>query len=175
MPTPFESGSDAAYQAKLLGVLGTRDWLDVLAQTPDALHNLIRDVPQAVLQSRPSADRWSPTEIIGHLVDSEWLFGYRVRLVLCEERPTILGMDQNAWVIGQGYARRDPFELAAQFAALRRCNLPQWRQIAPADLARVGLHKERGEESLELMLRMEAGHDLSHLDQLARYITAALA
>jgi hypothetical protein len=44
--------------------------------------------------------------------------------------------------------------------------------MPPADLQRTGQHNERGPESLGVMLRMLAGHDLSHLDQIARYIHA---
>jgi hypothetical protein len=47
-----------------------------------------------------------------------------------------------------------------------------WKRMSPADLTRAGRHNERGPESLAVMLRMLAGHDLSHLDQIARYIQA---
>ena len=41
-----------------------------------------------------------------------------------------------------------------------------------ANLQRTGQHNERGPESLAVMLPMMAGHDLSHLDQITRYIRA---
>ena len=41
-----------------------------------------------------------------------------------------------------------------------------------ADLERAGQHNERGPESLDVMLRLLAGHDLSHLNQIAQYIEA---
>jgi len=49
-----------------------------------------------------------------------------------------------------------------------------WKQIASQSLKRNGQHNERGPESLGIILRTLAGHDLSHLDQLQRYIGAAL-
>ncbi len=51
---------------------------------------------------------------------------------------------------------------------LRRANLRLWQNLGPQDLVRVGLHNERGEESLEHMRRLYAGHDLLHLRQLER-------
>jgi hypothetical protein len=39
-------------------------------------------------------------------------------------------------------------------------------------LKRTGEHNERGPESLDVMLRLLAGHDLSHLSQIARYVQA---
>ena len=42
------------------------------------------------------------------------------------------------------------------------------KAASPDDLQRVGVHAERGDESVEHMIRMYAGHDLLHLRQLAR-------
>ena len=40
--------------------------------------------------------------------------------------------------------------------------------MSPQDLKRVGVHAERGEESVEHLRRLYAGHDLLHLRQIAR-------
>ena len=98
-----------------------------------------------------------------------------MRLILCEATPTILGMDQELWVSTQRHNQRDPAELAATFRAIRDINLPLWRGMTPDDLARVGRHNERGEESLATMLMMTAGHDLTHIDQISRYLEAIKA
>jgi hypothetical protein len=42
--------------------------------------------------------------------------------------------------------------------------------MSPEDLNCSCRHNERGPESLDVMLQMLAGHDLSHLDQISRYI-----
>lgn len=177
MPQPatgIEISNSAAYRQKMLALLGDRGPLDVLAATPDVLARLAAPHPASVMQSRPFADRWTwtPNEIIGHLLDGEWVYGYRVRLILCEERPTILGMDQEKWVAGQRHNEREPAELIADFRALRQRNVAAWRRMSAADLKRVGVHNERGEEPLGLMLKMNAGHDLSHIDQITRYLAA---
>jgi hypothetical protein len=67
---------------------------------------------------------------------------------------------------------REPSELVEIFRTLRELNLGVWRQLPPEALERRGQHNERGQESLSVMLRMLAGHDLSHLDQIRRYIQA---
>lgn len=170
-----ERGDSAAYQAKLLGLLANRDPIEVMTQTPEIIRRMARENDARVLRKRPFAGKWTPTEIIGHLCDSEWVYGYRIRLILSEDRPKILGMDQELWVIAQKYNERDPKELAEQFAVMRGFNLHVWRNLSESDKARMGFHNERGGESLGLMLRMEAGHDLSHIDQLTRYIAAAKA
>jgi hypothetical protein len=159
-----------AYQKKLSDLLGNRDPLTVLAETPDKLKEILRTSTAEKMRERPFPGKWTPLEVIGHLVDTEFTYGFRVRHIFCEVEPTLIGMDQEKWVERQRYNERDPAELVSIFAILRKANLAVWKLMTPADLRRVGRHAERGPETLELMLRMEAGHDLSHIDQIRRYL-----
>jgi len=161
-----------AYREKLFTLLGDRNPLEVLAQTPSTLEGIVRRHSVTVLRARPFEGKWTPNEIIGHLSDSEWVYGYRLRLILCEENPTILGMDQELWVAGQRHNEREPSGLVEMFRMMRQFNLALWKRVPPADFKRTGQHSERGAESLDVMFRMLAGHDLSHLDQITRYIHA---
>jgi hypothetical protein len=162
-----------AYRARVLALLGGRDPLEVLAETPAILDRLVQANPAGILRARPFPGKWTGNEIIGHLLDSEWTYGFRIRLVLSEERPAIIGIDQDLWVAGHRHNEREPALLAEMFAALRRCTLDLWRRMGPAELERAGLHNERGPETLGLMQRMIAGHDLAHLAQIERTLKAA--
>ena len=51
---------------------------------------------------------------------------------------------------------------------LRRANLKLLERATPEDLDRIGVHAERGEESLGHLRNLYAGHDLLHLNQIAR-------
>ncbi len=164
----------AAYRKKLMEFLGNQDPLEVLGRTGDTLAALVWDHAGKRLQTRPIAGKWTPCEVIGHLCDCEWVYGYRTRLILCEENPAMQVMDQDRWVVGQRYNERDPRELVEQFRALRPHNLRLWQSLTPRDLTRTGLHSERGPESLGQLLPMLAGHDLLHLDQLKRLLMAIL-
>jgi hypothetical protein len=161
-----------AYRKNLFRLLGDRDPVAVLAQTASTLADVVRMNTAAVLRTRLFDGKWTPTEVIGHLVDSEWVYGYRLRLIQCEEDPAIVGTNQDAWVSGQCHNEREPAELVDIFRTLRQFNLMLWNRLSPADLARSGRHNERGPESLAVMRRMMAGHDLSHLDQIARHVQA---
>lgn len=171
-PARIELSDPEAYRRKLKGFLGNRNPLEVLAQTTDVLASLVKDRPAATMRKHPFEGKWSPNEILGHLLDTEIVFGYRLRTILCDDCPTIIGMDQEKWVAVQRHNDREPRELLDAFRFLRNLNLGIWRRLGPEELKRFGRHDERGEESLGVMLEMEAGHDLSHIDQLKRYLAA---
>jgi DinB superfamily len=132
----------------------------------------VRKGSATVLRTRPFEGKWTPNEVIGHLADSEWVYGYRLRLILCEDNPPIRGTNQDLWVAGQRHNEREPSELVEMFRMMRQFNLALWKRISAADSERTGQHNERGPESLGVMLRMMAGHDLSHLVQIVRCIQA---
>ncbi len=168
----IELHNPKGYQEKLSGLSGGRNPIDVLAQTPEVLAKIVADHSAAEMRTRPFEGKWTPLEVLGHLADSEWVFGYRIRTILCDERPRIIGMDQERWVARLRHNDAEPAEVLRMFTELRRFNLVLWRRMTAADLERCGEHAERGPESLGLMLRMEAGHDLSHIDQIRRYLAA---
>ncbi len=173
MVTPqIQEGTTAAYRKRVMGFLGNQDPLEVLGRTPDVLGEIVRDHGRKRMQVRPIEGKWTPCEVLGHFCDCEWVYGYRARLILCEENPAILGMDQDLWVAGQRTNEREPRELAEEFRHLRKHNLRMWQSLTPQDLERTGQHSERGPESLGLLRTLMAGHDLLHLDQLKRLLLA---
>jgi len=161
-----------AYRGNLFKLLGDRNPLEVLAQTASTLADVVRKGSATVLRTRPFEGKWTPNEVIGHLADSEWVYGYRLRLILCEDNPPIRRTNQDLWVAGQRHNEREPSELVEMFRMMRQFNLALWKRISAADSERTGQHNERGPESLGVMLRMMAGHDLSHLVQVVRCIQA---
>ena len=161
-----------AYVRKQFDLLSDRDPIEVLSQTADRLRRIVRDNAPEVLRCRPFEGKWTPNEILGHLLDCEWIFGFRIRHIFCEPEPLLVALDQDAWVDRQRHNDREPDRLVESFAALRPVNIDCWRSMSTADLKRNGRHGERGPESLGFMLRLQAGHDLSHLDQIDCYLAA---
>jgi hypothetical protein len=109
-------------------------------------------------------------EILQHLADVEMMYGVRGRMVLAEDRPAIQGFDQDQWAARFRYAESSPALALSQLRGMRAANLVIWRRLTPADLAREGLHSERGPESMEHMLRLMAAHDLVHRRQIERVL-----
>src|SRR5260370_38867822 len=82
------------------------------------------------------------------------------------------GLQAGCWVASLRHNEREPSEFVEIFRTLRVLNLSVWRRMSPEDLQRSGQHTERGAESLAVMLQLLAGHDLSHLHQISRYVQA---
>lgn len=158
----------AEYIAAVLGLLGDADPMDVLRRTPDALRRACARLTEAELSRREAPGKWSIRHVLRHLVDSEIVWAWRLRLALAQDRPTLTGFDQDAWADRLGYDEADAATSRTEFAILRSSNLGLLERVSSADLQRVALHEERGEESVAHMARLYAGHDLLHLRQIDR-------
>lgn len=162
----------AAYVGAVLDLLGGRDPMEVLRSTPAALRAAIEGAPPARLRAPEAPGKWSAAQVTQHLADSEIVWAWRLRLVLAQDRPALTGYDQDLWSSRLHYELSDPAEALEEFTVVRRANLRLLERATPADLERVGVHAERGEESLGHLRRLYAGHDLLHLRQIARIVAA---
>lgn len=163
-----------AYTGAVIGLLAEQDPMNVLPATEQSLRKAVAGLTDRQLRQREQPDKWSIVHVLQHLVDSEIVWSWRLRLVLAHDRPTITGYDQDAWADRLGYDETDAASALQEFAVLRKANLRLLKRATPADLKRVGVHSERGEESVEKMMKLYAGHDILHLNQIAR-IRAAVS
>ena len=94
-----------------IDLVGSRDPNAVLAATGDALQTIIDGHDAESMRRRVKEDSWTPVEIVAHLADMEWIFGFRARTILCDDRPQLSEIDQDDWIRVQQPNQRDPRDL----------------------------------------------------------------
>jgi len=149
-------------QSKIAG----KDPLRVQASTAKTLAALVRRSTPAKLRKRPAPDQWSVAEILAHLADAEIVTGWRLRSILGAPGTPIQSFNQDAWAAAGRYNKRDPRKSLEQFRILREANLALLKSLSPEQWKQFGMHAERGEESVERLTLMMAGHDINHLEQV---------
>ena len=163
------------YVGAVLELVGGEDPRKVLETTADWCEQQTSGLTPAQLAHAEAPGKWSLVQILQHLADSELVWGYRLRKVLAEDRPELTGYDQDLWATRLDYAASSRDHALAMFRALRQANLRLLDGASEADLDRVGIHAERGPESVRHMIRLYAGHDLVHRNQISRVRTALLS
>jgi DinB superfamily len=146
--------------------------LAVQAATAKKLERLIKGLPASKLRKRPAADKWSVSEIVAHLGDAEIVIGFRMRIILGAPGTPIAAYDQDSWVASGHYEKRDPRKSVEQFRAVREANLALLKSLTSEQWKHYGVHSERGRETIEHIVRMTAGHDMNHLQQIERILPA---
>jgi hypothetical protein len=160
-----------AYQQALLDLLGGRDPIQVLAETPEIFVTKTVGLDIATLQRPPEPGEWSIEELLKHYFHGEIVYSFRWRITLAQDGVAYPGYDQDVW----NTLVTPPFpEMLAAFAALRRANVELFEETPREQWSRSGLHAERGPESFELTVNLLAGHDLAHLKQLDQTLAAVV-
>ena len=160
------------YTQRVVGYVEGKQPLAVQAATARKLERLIKGISTGKLRKRPAPDKWSVGEILAHLADAEIVGGFRMRLILGAPGTPIAAFDQDSWVTSGHYAKRDPRKSLEQFRAIREANLALLNSLTPEQWKQYGMHSERGQETIEHIVRMFAGHDLNHLQQIERILAA---
>ena len=148
-------------------LLGNRAPLSVLDETPRRLESMAGLLGTNGLDKPWAPGKWTGTQIVCHFADCEIAFGFRYRQAIVEPHHTVQPFDQDGW------AKQYPLssELALQaFSALRKWNLALLEKACSGVLEKPISHPERGQMTFGEFLKLVAGHDLNHLQQLDKLV-----
>ncbi|HXG91102.1 MAG TPA: DinB family protein [Blastocatellia bacterium] len=151
------------------GEINMNEAVAVLERTPASLSALLAGLPDAWISATEGEGRWSPYDVIGHLIHGErtdWI--PRARHILAGKTEPFEPFDRTAQFTeskGKSLA-----ELLATFTDLRQQNISALKEmnLSEDDLARTGLHPELGTVTLGQLLATWVVHDLDHVAQIAR-------
>ncbi len=166
----FMNETPQQYIARILGYVAGHEPMKVQHSTADKLAQLTRGISRKKLDRRPAPGKWSVTEILAHLADTEWVIGWRLRSILGSNGIPIQAFDQDAWAASFHYAKQDPRKSLALFRVLRETNLALLKSMPKEKWGNFGMHQERGKETVAHIFRLIAGHDLNHLGQVAALV-----
>jgi hypothetical protein len=152
-------------------LLGNREPLGVIAETPDRLTVISERLGSKGLARSYAPGKWTAHQIVCHLADCELTFGYRWRQVVSEPHHLIQPFNQEIWAAN--YSSQDSKLALDSFCAARRWSAAWLRTLPEEAFSKLATHPERGELTLFKMLQITAGHDLNHLAQLDRIVAGA--
>ena len=145
--------------------LGGRDPVEVIAETPGRLAQVVDGLTAVEIEARSAPGKWNVQEILAHLTDCEMAFGFRMRQSYGGET-LVQPFDQDAWARAYGVYTAE--QALATFVTLRAWNLAFVGGLTEADKQLPAVHPERGEMVLWTIVETMAGHDLHHLAALKK-------
>lgn len=145
--------------------LATRDPLEAIADTIAKIGALGSRWTDAEYARSYAPGKWTAAEILLHLAQSELALGTRVRMGLTAPNYTTQPFDQDKWMEKERGTLTGPEALDA-FLATARMNLALFRSVSGDDRERTMTHPEYGPISVDWVIRLIAGHQINHLQQL---------
>jgi len=137
------------------------DALPTLGSHIDAWLPSLRRLTDAQGLHRYAPGKWSVKEVLGHLCDSERVFGYRAMRFARADLTPLPGFDENAWVPASGCDRRPVGDLVEELHAVRGATLALFRSFDAEGLVRRG--DANGHAiSVRALAWIVAGHAIHH-------------
>jgi hypothetical protein len=144
-----------------------QDLLTALGAGPPVLRTLMTVIKDGAAAGG-GEDGWSAVEIICHMRDAEQIAFERDQRISAEERPVLEAYDQDELARRREYVRQDLDAAIAGFEDVRNRHVDFLKGLPPAGWARVGVHQEMGELTIQQHVAHMAAHDPLHFAQLAR-------
>ena len=111
----------------------------------------------------PVPGTWSIQQIVIHLMDSDLIGADRMKRVIAEENPAIIGYDETLFSQKLFYEKLDPFLAADVFRKNRELTAVILRSLPAEAFVRVGTHNEKGRVTLEELVATYVQHLEHHL------------
>lgn len=139
----------------------------------DAVISALDGITAAEWESREGPAEWCAREIVHHLGDSEMNATARIRTLVADVDPLVVGYDERRWT-DLLYTRERPIESSlAAFKAAREATTPLLELMTDEDWARPGKHTQFGPMTAETWLEWYGPHAHDHADQIRRAREAA--
>jgi hypothetical protein len=142
------------------------------AEGPKILREAWDTVPAGARKWKPSEKAWSAHEIIVHCADSETFAATRIRLLISDPNPIIVGYDQEEWVDIFRYHDRSTELAFDTIRAVRANTVPVILAMPDAAWQATGSHTQSGRFTAEDWLRSYGVHLHEHADQIRANIQA---
>lgn len=140
----------------------------LLEQTPIILEKILTSATDEQMHWKPAADRWSISEVLAHLSDTELhVFRGRIDRMMKEKNPAVESHDQNQAYARGEYSKGTGRENLKKFCHERDLSLSMLRYLTPEALGRTAQHSKLGRISIEELMNEWAFHDLGHIRQIA--------
>ncbi len=130
---------------------------------PIALRKAVAGMSREQVLARPLAGKWSTLEVVCHLADFDPIMADRMKRILAEDQPQLIGADEKHFAAALAYHERDMEEELTIIERTRSQMARILRTLKPEALQRVGIHNERGPLTLEKMLTTTTNHIPHHL------------
>jgi uncharacterized damage-inducible protein DinB len=130
---------------------------------PQLLRQAVSDLSHEQLLARPVAGKWSTLEVVCHLADFDPILADRMKRVIAEDCPQLIGADEQRFAAALAYHNRDIEEELTIIERTRRQMARILRTLPAEAFRRVGNHNERGELTLERLVSMAVNHILHHV------------
>jgi hypothetical protein len=148
----------------------TNDFLQVFEDQIHELRKQLEDLPDDQVNSLHPPYTWTLKQVVGHLIDVERIFSYRMLRIASGDQTPIPGYEQDSYVANRDYQTVSMTSLLDELDHLRMANVLLVRRLTADALQRLGTasgHTTSARANLFIL----AGHVVHHAEIIQRRLS----
>lgn len=153
----------APYYGKYTSLVPEGDIVDTLTTQLEDTLSALRALSEEQASSRYAPGKWSVKEVVGHMIDTERIFGHRAFRFARNDHSALPGFEQDDYVNAANFDARPIKDLADEFELVRRANLSLLRSLDEEAWLRRGVASDN-EVSVRALAYIMAGHETHHMN-----------
>lgn len=161
---PSENEYNAnSYQYRYIQAVTSGDAFKSLRENISIVENFFKSIPEDKLHFRYAEGKWTPIEILGHIIDTERILAYRALCLARNEKQSLPGFEEEDYVKATNFEKQSVRNLLIHYKAVRKSNILLFKTFTQKELKRIGtangIHY-----SARAMCWLIAGHELHHIN-----------
>lgn len=167
-----EAGEYASYYSPYIELVPAGGLIGILERQLQETRGLLSGLSEEAAEFAYAPGKWTVKEVVGHLIDAERIFSYRILRIGRGDETALSGFEENSYVAAAGFGRRSLSDLLAEFDLVRRGSLHLLRHLPEEGWARRAPVNDE-DLSARAQVCITAGHELHHRSILEeRYLRA---
>ena len=157
------------FTAAYVNLVGTDPILEILQNQEESTFKLFMELNADKADYAYADGKWTIKEMLGHMVDAERTFAYRI-LSFSREETDLPGFDQDVYMLKATFNQRSLQSLASEFKIVREANMYLYNALTDEQSMQMGI-ASGSPVSVRALLYIAAGHCMHHVNILMeRYL-----
>jgi len=151
-----------AYYEPYVSKVGDTNITDALSSGLKEVATFFYAIPQEKQEYRYEEEKWTPKEILLHLIDCERVFMYRALQIARSENVDLAGFDQDEFVANSAANAISMKNLLQEYKAVREASISFMDNCESSTLTKIGRASD-SPLSVRAAAYITRGHELHHV------------
>lgn len=138
------------------------DLVGGLKKQKEEMVSFFQSIPFEKQEFQYETGKWTPKDILLHLIDAERIFAYRALRIARNDQTALHGFDENEYVPYAKANSRDMQNLIDEFLAVRNATISLFANFNEEQMIRVG-NASGSTVSVRAIASIILGHELHHV------------
>ena len=159
--TDLSSSEYNPYFSGYISKVGERELMEGLKEGMKTTEIFFKDIPESKQSFRYAEGKWTPKEILLHLIDSERMFCFRALSFARSDNTNLPGFDENEFAANSNANERSMEDLIAEYICVRKASIALFGSFDKNTMRRIG-RANNSELSVRAAGFLICGHEIHH-------------